>query len=117
MAFTPGLLARFFLPERTKMVTIAGVTGIEIRLAKAAIAIGIGRLNIQALSVRTKLAVTIAPLTLLLVFATVIAAAQGPADVPFLDAMAILLADVGLDVKYGITANLTADFTYNTDFA
>ena len=26
-------------------------------------------------------------------------------------------ADVGLDVKYGITANLTADFTYNTDFA
>ena len=26
-------------------------------------------------------------------------------------------ADVGLDVKYGITQNLTADFTYNTDFA
>ncbi len=26
-------------------------------------------------------------------------------------------ADVGLDVKYGITENLTADFTYNTDFA
>jgi hypothetical protein len=25
--------------------------------------------------------------------------------------------DVGLDVKYGITQNLTADFTYNTDFA
>lgn len=25
--------------------------------------------------------------------------------------------DVGVDVKYGITANLTADFTYNTDFA
>ena len=25
--------------------------------------------------------------------------------------------DVGLDVKYGITANLTADLTYNTDFA
>ena len=25
--------------------------------------------------------------------------------------------DVGLDVKYGVTANLTADFTYNTDFA
>jgi len=25
--------------------------------------------------------------------------------------------DVGLDVKYGITENLTADFTYNTDFA
>ncbi len=25
--------------------------------------------------------------------------------------------DVGLDVKYGITQSLTADFTYNTDFA
>ena len=25
--------------------------------------------------------------------------------------------DVGVDVKYGITQNLTADFTYNTDFA
>ena len=26
-------------------------------------------------------------------------------------------ADGGLDVKYGVTENLTADFTYNTDFA
>ena len=26
-------------------------------------------------------------------------------------------ADLGGDVKYGVTANLTADFTYNTDFA
>jgi hypothetical protein len=26
-------------------------------------------------------------------------------------------ADVGLDVKYGVTENLTADFTVNTDFA
>jgi len=26
-------------------------------------------------------------------------------------------ADVGIDAKYGITANLTADLTYNTDFA
>ena len=26
-------------------------------------------------------------------------------------------ADVGLDLKYGVTQNLTADFTYNTDFA
>ena len=25
--------------------------------------------------------------------------------------------DVGFDVKYGVTRNLTADFTYNTDFA
>ena len=25
--------------------------------------------------------------------------------------------DVGLDVKYGVTKSLTADFTYNTDFA
>ena len=25
--------------------------------------------------------------------------------------------DLGLDVKYGVTQNLTADFTYNTDFA
>jgi len=25
--------------------------------------------------------------------------------------------DIGLDVKYGLTQNLTADFTYNTDFA
>jgi uncharacterized protein DUF5916 len=28
-----------------------------------------------------------------------------------------LSGDVGLDVKYGLTQNLTADFTYNTDFA
>src|SRR5262249_52681801 len=26
-------------------------------------------------------------------------------------------ADFGFDVKYGVTPNLTADFTYNTDFA
>ena len=26
-------------------------------------------------------------------------------------------ADFGVDVKYGVTENLTADFTYNTDFA
>ena len=26
-------------------------------------------------------------------------------------------ADVGIDVKYGLSQNLTADFTYNTDFA
>ncbi len=26
-------------------------------------------------------------------------------------------ADVGFDAKFGVTANLTADFTYNTDFA
>src|SRR5213075_554489 len=25
--------------------------------------------------------------------------------------------DAGLDVKYGVTGSLTADFTYNTDFA
>ena len=25
--------------------------------------------------------------------------------------------DIGVDVKYGVTPNLTADFTYNTDFA
>ena len=28
-----------------------------------------------------------------------------------------LHADIGLDVKYGLTQNLTADLTYNTDFA
>ncbi len=28
-----------------------------------------------------------------------------------------LNGDVGVDVKYGVTQNLTADFTYNTDFA
>jgi hypothetical protein len=28
-----------------------------------------------------------------------------------------LSGDVGLDVKWGVTQNLTADFTYNTDFA
>ena len=28
-----------------------------------------------------------------------------------------LNGDVGLDVKYGVTQNLIADFTYNTDFA
>ena len=28
-----------------------------------------------------------------------------------------LEGDIGVDVKYGLTQNLTADFTYNTDFA
>jgi hypothetical protein len=28
-----------------------------------------------------------------------------------------LTADAGVDLKYGVTENLTADFTYNTDFA
>ena len=28
-----------------------------------------------------------------------------------------LASDIGVDVKYGITQNLTTDFTYNTDFA
>ena len=28
-----------------------------------------------------------------------------------------LSGDAGLDVKYGVTQNVTADFTYNTDFA
>ena len=28
-----------------------------------------------------------------------------------------LTADIGMDAKYGLTQNLTADFTYNTDFA
>ena len=28
-----------------------------------------------------------------------------------------LVGNVGMDARYGITANLTADFTYNTDFA
>src|SRR6185503_18415289 len=28
-----------------------------------------------------------------------------------------LHGDFGVDAKYGITQNLTADFTYNTDFA
>ena len=28
-----------------------------------------------------------------------------------------LVADVGVDAKYGITQNMVADFTYNTDFA
>ena len=28
-----------------------------------------------------------------------------------------LAGDAGVDLKYGVTANLTADFTYNTDFA
>ena len=29
----------------------------------------------------------------------------------------VLASDIGVDVKYGITQNLTSDFTYNTDFA
>ena len=36
------------------------------------------------------------------------------ADVPILNEGA---GDGGIDVKYGLTQNLTADFTYNTDFA
>jgi hypothetical protein len=33
------------------------------------------------------------------------------------DAVKNLSADVGVDVKYGVTQNATADLTYNTDFA
>src|SRR5205085_496681 len=29
----------------------------------------------------------------------------------------VLLGDYGVDAKYGLSQNLTADFTYNTDFA
>ena len=36
------------------------------------------------------------------------------ADDPFTNRRS---GDAGLDVKYGLTQNLTADFTYNTDFA
>jgi len=32
------------------------------------------------------------------------------------DAHGVLLGDVGVDTKYGLTQNLTADFTCNTDF-
>ena len=35
-------------------------------------------------------------------------------DAPFTNRRS---GDAGLDVKYGVTQNLTADFTYNTDFA
>lgn len=76
-------------------------------MAKTAVIIGKRTLNIQALSIRAKLAVTVAPLGVLLVFAIVISAAQGPADVPFLDAMAILLADLGPDVG--------ADYTHKAE--
>jgi uncharacterized protein DUF5916 len=42
------------------------------------------------------------------------ATSQAAADGRISDDIA---ADLGVDVKYGITQNLTADFTYNTDFA
>ena len=80
-------------------------------LAKTAIAIGKFSHNIQALGIRAKLAITVGLLSGLLVVAIVIAAAQGPADVPFLDAMAILLGDLGLDVGVDYTrkAELVVD--------
>ena len=39
------------------------------------------------------------------------------ASVPQPAASTDLNADVGIDVKYGVSQNLTADFTFNTDFA
>lgn len=76
-------------------------------MAKPAFTIGKHLFHIQALSIKTKLAVTVAPLAVLLVLAIVISAAQGPADVPFFDAMAILMADAGLD--------LGADYTHKAE--
>ena len=54
--------------------------------------------NIPALSTRAKLGLSVAALVGLLMLVVVISAAQGPADVPFFDVLAILLADLGIDL-------------------
>ena len=112
MIYMPGLPARlFYCPDHRHRGPDTGVRLLGSTLAKTAIAIGNFSHNIQALSLRAKLAVSVGLLSGLLVLAIVISAAQGPADVPFLDAVAILLGDLGLDVGVDYTrkAELVVD--------
>lgn len=63
------------------------------------------------MSIRTKLAVTVSCLGLLLVIVTIFSATRGPVNIPFWDTMAILLADLGLDVgiDYSRRSELVVD--------
>lgn len=79
----------------------------------ATTAIAMGRLfrNIQGLSLKARLGLMVSTLSALLLLVVVIAASQGPVDLPFVDVMAILLADVGIDVggDYTHRAELVVD--------
>ena len=67
-------------------------------MAKTAIAVGWLSHSIQALSLKAKLGIWVSTLSALLLLVVVISASQGPVDLPFVDVLAILLADLGLDV-------------------
>ena len=67
-------------------------------LAKTAIAMGWFSHNIQALSMKARLGIAVSTLLAILLLVVVISASQGPVDIPFVDVLAILLADLGIDV-------------------
>ena len=80
-------------------------------MARSSILLGRFSYNIQALSLKAKLGITVSGLSVLLVLAIVVSASQGPVDIPLLDVLAILLADLGLDlgVDYTDKAELVVD--------
>ena len=102
-SITPDLLGQAFLlpgPQVASNPTMGIKRG---TLAKTAIAMGRFSHNIQALSMKTRLGITVSALSALLALVVVVSAAQGPVDIPFLDVLAILLADLGLDVGVDYT--------------
>ena len=72
-------------------------------MAKTATAMGWFSHNIQGLSLKAKLGIWVSTLSALLLLVVVISASQGPVDMPFVDVLAILLADLGLDVGVDYT--------------
>ncbi|MBC8281858.1 MAG: iron chelate uptake ABC transporter family permease subunit [Chloroflexi bacterium] len=67
--------------------------------------------HIQGMTIRTKLAATVSSLCLILFLVVIFSATRGPVNIPFWDAMSILLADIGLDVgtDYTRRAELVVD--------
>ena len=80
-------------------------------MARSLIVLGRFPHNIQALGLKAKLGITVSGLSVLLVLAIVVSASQGPVDIPLLHVLAILLADLGLDlgVDYTEKAELVVD--------
>ena len=80
-------------------------------MARSSVVLGRFPHNIQALSLKAKLGITVSGLSGLLVLVIVVSASQGPVDIPLLHVLAILLADLGLDlgVDYTEKAELVVD--------
>ena len=102
-SITPDLLGQAFLLPGPQVATNPTMGIKRGTLAKTAIAMGRFSHNIQALSMKTRLGITVSAMSALLALVVVVSAAQGPVDIPFLDVLAILLADLGLDVGVDYT--------------